>query len=356
MEHQFAQVRVKATTALVSGQPIIKNMSGVTVTPGHSVDLTILTGDVEENAAVTQNVLTWNNLNSITVTSDPITVYTGTANPIYVNIGSVTIDGYNPFTNAQAEFKRALVVGYSYTLVVNFQKTLWAKSNVYWKWNNSGDHTQGGYMTFDTEENGHQGYQGLSFKFASLVGISPVGAWVNNSTPTYKAGESMPSTYPSFSGIPWRDGAMNSGVSGYYNLSTLRGDICTYINSDYRMPESSFEGIPGAWGTKGWERVDGYTGGVTTTETDCTYDFIANGIWYAKNTEFGVCLPPSGYRQSYIYDAGLSIISVGTAGYYLTSWYGSSSYTSWRITVNDGMGSGNNVYSHETCFVRCVHI
>jgi hypothetical protein len=35
--------------------------------------------------------------------------------------------------DAQAEFKRALVAGYSYTLVVNFQKTLWAKSNVYWK-------------------------------------------------------------------------------------------------------------------------------------------------------------------------------------------------------------------------------
>jgi hypothetical protein len=339
MKHQFAQVLVKATTTLVSGQPVIKNMSGVTVTPGHSVDLTIETGDVEENAAVTQSVLSWNDLDTKTVTSDPIVVYPGTANPVFVNIGSVTIAGYNPFTNAQAEFKKALTAGTSYTLVVNFQKTLWAKSNVYWKWNNSGDHTQGGYMTFDTEENGHQGYQGLVFKWGSLVGISPVGG----SSPAYNAGESMPASYSTWSSIPSLQDASVSMTDP--NISTLYGDICKYINPNYRLPYYDF--------SNSWEIVDGYTGGVTTSETDGTYDFIANNIRYAKNKAMGnVCVPLSGMS----YPAG-SPYGVGIQGFYWTSESDHTMVFGYAFNHTEGYSARVGAYrsSPRGYFVRCIH-
>jgi hypothetical protein len=352
MKHQFAQVRVKARTTFVSGRPAIKNMSGVTVTPGNAVDLTIETGAVAKNAAVaTQAVSAWSAFNDSVVTSDPIVVYTGTANPVFVNIGSVTINGYAvPFTNAQAEFKKALTVGTSYTLVVNFQKTLWAKSNIYWKWNDTSNHNLGGYMTFDTEENGHQGYQGLLFKWGSLVGISPVGGWVNNSTPTYKAGETMPSTYSSWSSIPWRDSYYPVLAMGDPDISALRGDICKYINSDYRYPGNG-ELRGGPWGYYGWERVDGYTGGVTTSETDGTYDFIANGNLYAKNTGIGVCIPPSGDTYSSGY-----LLAVGTQGYYWNS-NGTASHLQGFFLMDEGITANFGVYRSDpmrAAFVRCI--
>jgi hypothetical protein len=359
MSHQFAQVRVKARTTFVSGRPAIMNMSGVTVTPGNAVDLTIETGAVAKNvAAATQAVSAWSAFNDSVVTSDPILVYTGTANPIYVKIGSVTIAGYNPFTNAQAEFKKALAAGTSYTLVVNFQKTLWAKSNVYWKWNDTSNHNLGGYLTFDTEENGHEGYQGLVFPFGTLVGVSPVGNFpsYNSSVPIYAAGRSMPTTYAALNselGYFPVSNVSNGTVSGY-DLLHLRGDICYYINSDYRLPNSVDFDVAGSWGQNGWERVDGNFGAVTTSEDDGTYDFIANGISYARNTEMGVCLPFSGYRICYIYNSAVPITNVGIEGFYWGSRRYSTTSPYFRVNA-DGAGTSGGVYDPEGCFVRCIH-
>jgi hypothetical protein len=158
MNHQFAQIKVKARTTFVSGRPAIKALSGVTVTPGNPLDLTLETGAVANNAAVaTQAVSMWSAFNDSVVTSEPITVNTGAANPIYLNINSVEIDGYDePFTGIKAAFKKALEVGYSYT----------------------------------------------------LVGISPMGAWTNDDTPVYEpdgGGGWKMSTYPSWGAIPYED-------------------------------------------------------------------------------------------------------------------------------------------------------
>jgi hypothetical protein len=206
-------------------------------------------------------------------------------------------------------------------------------------------------MTFDTEENGHQGYQGFLFLFGSLVGISPVGSF-SSSTPIYKAGKSMPSTYPDWNSILWNN---YTGSVGDPDISTLTGDICSYINSDYRLPERLFEGISGAWGTKGWVRVDGYTDSVTTSETDGTYDFIANDNWYAKNTEMGVCFPPSGRIPPAIYAGICTIESVGTQGFYWANWYGISTFSDFRVNVDEGMGTYAMVHSSDAAFVRCIH-
>jgi hypothetical protein len=292
MSHLFAQVKVKATTTSVSGQPVIKSMSGVTVTPGNPVDLTIATGAVAQNAtAAAQNVLTWNDLNTTTVMSDPITVNTGSSNPIYVNISSVTIDGYLAFTGVQATFKKALTAGYSYTLVVNFKKTIWAKSNIYWV--STGGNT--GYLTFDTQENGNQGYQGVFFKWGSLVGVSPApippipiyafssstpvyipnydknnhanSSWVRDDDHSYSSWTTpILSTAESDAGtIPYLDGSYDDAgtvvwggdnrlaIDATQNTDAmyegLRGDICQYlsktevVSGSYRLPTAHDFGI-----------------------------------------------------------------------------------------------------------------
>jgi hypothetical protein len=297
MSHQFAQVKVRATTDKVDGKPVIKNMSGVSVSPGNPLDLTLETGAVAKNGTTAlQAVASWTGFDKVEVLSNPITVYTGTANPIYLNINSVEIDEYDdPFTGIKAAFKKTLLAGYSYTLVISFQRTRWAKSNIYWV--STGGDT--GYLTFDTNENGHQGYQGVFFKWGSLIGISPAqpdafsgstpiyvpifdavtytnsswkattGSAMANDTdfPDVKSnwtawvGTSAGSAAPA-SNIPYMDGSYAKSDETTYNRDNtyvidvalnrdttyqgLRGDICQYLSTktevvegDWRLPKSS---------------------------------------------------------------------------------------------------------------------
>jgi hypothetical protein len=287
MTHKFEQVAVKAT---MTGANI--TVSGVTVSPGNSADLTVETGGVAKNGVAISTAVpisTWNGLNTPTVTSDPVVIYTGT-NSIYVDLGTIWIDGYDePFTNARATFNKALTAGYSYTLAISFKKTRWAKSNIYWK--STGDNT--GYLTFDTHENSHQGYQGVFFKWGSLVGVSPVGSYDDNTAlyvpydytddtkPTtakwkqttrnaVKADTDIPAVTDNWTSwekiantstnIPYLNPANYAG-SNYSRDNTyaidpdrnttamyqsLRGDICQYLSTktgvvsgDYRLPTSN---------------------------------------------------------------------------------------------------------------------
>jgi hypothetical protein len=318
LSHKFAQVKVKATTEKVTNKPVIKDLTGVTVTPGNPINLTIKTGAVAKNAAAaTQAVSTWNDLDTKTVTSDPITVYTGTTNPIYVNISSVTIDGYLAFTGIKAEFKKRLTVGTSYTLVVNFQKTIFAKSNIYWKWNDSADQSQGGSLTFDTQENGHQGYQGVFFKWGSLVGV---GTDFVSSKLAYKAGSSMPVSYSSWDDIPYQSTGNDIGNP---NTNTSKGDICKYINSGYRLSNIGECGVTTDWTVHGNFEI----GTIAISETDGTYDFLANNKPYAKSTVLGdVILPASGD----LYDTNGAALFSGWAGNY------------WHSTRNNHLGLNNS--------------
>jgi hypothetical protein len=377
MDHLFAQVRVKATTTSVSGQPEITNMSGVTVTPGNSADLTIETGGVDPNTSAIAAALpvSWGDWSDGTeVTSDPVAIYTGTDNTIYVNIGSVTIDDYDtPFTNARATFNKALTAGYSYTLVVNFQKTLWAKSNIYWDVTNQ-------RLTFDTHENSHQGYQGVLFRWGSLVGISPARAgsdagFIYKPLPIY-----VPYGYPSTpkwkltypqsvdtdadipgtsdyitwtttasggvaapdTDIPYLDGRYTApgtvafGRNNRYVIDadrnttemyqSLRGDICQYLSTktgvvsgDYRLPTSYEFGSISSGNSLD---LDGWTtGGTNGTDLSLgnaygTVDLLSLSRLWAKNSTMGdVIFPASGLRtgDGYLYN-------VGDAGY---GWSGS---------------------------------
>jgi hypothetical protein len=266
MDHCFAQIRVKATSTDLPGQPNITNMTGVTITPGNSAILTVQTGAVDLNGTATTQNVSWPGFNNKVVTSNPITVNTGTANPIYVNIGSATVSGYSAFSNLQAKFTKALTVKTSYTLVVDFRRMPWAYSNIVWT---------GSKLTFAETPAGNATIpmysQGVRFKWGSLVAVNPR---LDISENPYVAGQ-YPSgsvlfsptgvyNYASFAAIPYvsnyttapfNNADKNEDDFATYNNNTGfnegagLGDICRYISSkgwvsgSWRMPTSAEQGV-----------------------------------------------------------------------------------------------------------------
>jgi hypothetical protein len=193
---------------------------------------------------------------------------------------SGSINNYN-FSDQLVTFTKALQYGGSYTLQLHFWRGCrFAGSNIYWKWNDPEDEAQGGYLTFELNgvpiDDARQRYQGVFFKWGSLVGISPQrvdptltgtylqtnpyivsGAYAPRYAPTYNATEPENSTWaklttalgwdqiPSFYNISFTvggeraDSFADKTTTEYPNQ---RGDICRYLGhtnpalAGYRMP------------------------------------------------------------------------------------------------------------------------
>jgi hypothetical protein len=164
------------------------------------------------------------------------------------------------FTDTPVTFSAELEHGKGYTLQITVNRALrWALSNVYW---------DGSKLTFETYGTGDPAkamYQGLLFKWGSLVGISPVttppgGAYPVDArdpvwqfqpgvTPVY-ANQGNWSTTP-YAAIPFVSQKITDPIgpdTDYFasvDGSTLypdgKGDVCRYIGTmggptGYRMP------------------------------------------------------------------------------------------------------------------------
>jgi hypothetical protein len=246
----------------------------------------------------------------------------------------------------------------------------------------------GGYLTFDTNENGHQGYQGVFFKWGSLVGISPVGAFsgstdiyvpVVNSALSHSTWE--PTTCNARGWTSWGDNAYTSADIPYLDPSYsaygtvafgrdnryaidadrnvydvykgFRGDICQYLSKtgavigNYRLPTSNELGPANGWttGTAEEDNALGNAGG--------TVDLLSttNNRGWAKNAAMGdVVFPASGYR---IYNAG-TVGRVGRNGDY---WSGSagSATEGYNMFFNTGSVEPYGVRNRSYAFpVRCI--
>jgi hypothetical protein len=377
MNHLFSQVNVKATSTHLTDQPKIMNMTGVTITPGTTVDLPIFTGVISQNAtAATQNIPSWNGFNNVTVTSNPVAVNTSTSNPIFVNIGSLELDGFDPFDNLQAKFTKALTVGTSYTLVVNLYGTIFAGSNIYWVSTGGND----GYLTFDKGTSAKSMCQGVFFKWGSLVGISPNGGTgqyneFDNTVPIYKP--TSANTFTKTTTANWSDIlylTAPGSYSGNYllavgnNWSAGTGDICNFIDNGYRLPNWS-EFAMGAtivgevfwlnWDSSnptttpvagGWTRIDGDWNPVSSTNDDGTTIIVSGASLH------GTTFSAAGIR--YMYN-GMIMDDVSAVPGEVGSYRGGSAH-------NANNGSTFVFYSDElqhTAFhadaalsVRCVKI
>ncbi|MDR1882152.1 MAG: hypothetical protein LBR26_05145 [Prevotella sp.] len=245
----------------------------------------------------------------------------------------------------------------------------WAGSNIYWN---------GSTLTFD-EETTNRNYQGVFFKWGSLVGIDPSGssssnmAWSTSKTvyiPNAATGAWTSSyagtgnTYNTWDNIPYADNTVVGNIGDetraslyeVHDPANLVGDICRYLTDTGRAP--------GSPGTK-WrmptseefgENTDYIKSGTFITSGSYTvYQSDATGRYsnsdapgYTKNNN--PWFPAAGYRY---YDYGtLYVVGYG-GGYWSSSPYDSSDAYCLDFTSNSVFPASDDDRRYGFS-VRCV--
>jgi hypothetical protein len=397
----------------------VTDVSSVQLSPvATSGQIGLVSGTPSGNA-VTGDIL-WTGMSQGTVIeSDPLLVMPKTGE-LTIKIPKHAITRQN-FTeniptddatmNASGTFSTTLAAGSSYKLYVKLRVPKWAGSNIYWVKtgeydNGSGDVGDVGYLTFDPyyvdgNDAPHKGYQGVFFKFGSLVGISPARASFSTSVavyiPTYVAGPPDAATWkcpavspysswpPTSAGdsdsdanaaiIPYLDGRAAFNASNNTRSSTFvidearndatmwankRGDICQFlsktgaVSGDYRLPTSSELGTVNiGWSGStpvggGW--VKGGAPGSATGLASGEFDLIGSYLYVENLTMGNVILPASGNR----YGNGGGLDFVTTQGLY---WSGSANGNlEGRLLYFTEASIGPNGSSERSCAypVRCV--
>jgi hypothetical protein len=193
-----------------------------------------------------------------------------------------------------SNFSTALLAGKSYNLNVKLRAAKWAGSNIYWDTDK---------LTFDEYgSTGNEGYQGVFFRFGSLVGIASMDVLerFDDDSPVYTPNESggwTQGTVADFGSILCWDVSTHGSVLSndvYPNL----GDICKAIKPTYRLPKAEEFGASGytVWGDVGaWVAKGGsYSGYGDGNAVAGTTDLIAANYLYAENATMGVRFPASG--------------------------------------------------------------
>jgi hypothetical protein len=373
MGHLFAKVRVRVRTRAISNAQITF-MDGVEIEGGKKANLSVWDGSLSDGSAVTQEVDDWP---GVTFPDDEVDsgYYTFYPSPTRIRIGELRIEvdevEYS-FQDLFADFSQALEGGHSYTLVVDLKGTPWATSNVYW------DGTAQ-RLTFDTSPNANPMRQGVMFKWGSLVGVSPVGTWVDYSTPIYKPTGTTPVTFTkttaaSFTAIPVLD-IGSASISGYYVPNYVSdntvddpvagtGDICRYIGvvdptrAGYRLPNYDdchfpYEELLEMWWYDKlylygdpWTKLAGSSWQEVSTTNDDGTSILTSGMCMD-----GATFPASGGR-------GVTPAGVGSYGAYDTG----SVVREWDLNLGlsltfstYGLFPGNGVESGDSMLsVRCI--
>jgi hypothetical protein len=361
-------VKIVITSTNLPGAPNITAVSDVDIVSSNQCSLRVWDGTLTAGTPATQTITFSTFIPATTVTSVPRVVYPAVNYALSrLTIGALSLAGRaNPLTDLIADFGTLkFEEGHNYVFTVDLKNVLFAGSNIYW----DGDAAK---LTF--EPYGYTGeksfYQGLYFKWGSLVGISPKNGTIvpadliyyptNDDNCTVAALNFSPSPYGPFRDIleitpPTGTGGIQTDyvTNGYavangapFNYADKLGDICRWIDEDYRLPreEETFSGYTSqiSWNNGragGWQKGTNSIGNIftfpaysvhdnTVLEEDGTsvldYDTYAHfGGGFA--TYQGVVFPASGYMQ---YADGYRY-GVGTIGAY---W--SSSYTT------DGKGYG----------------
>jgi hypothetical protein len=322
MRHVFSRVTLKVSSTELTGAPLIADLSAVLM----GYEAMIRDGALGKGADLEQE-FEFPAFDLSEIVSERRIVYAGNENVTVFKFSSVEI-GATTRPELMAWFDKKLLPGRSYILRIAFDELAWAASNIYWDSVNE-------RLTFDrevTETPYNQGYQGVYFRWGSLVGISPAGTF-SNSTPLYvpygypadpkwkkttrdqiSGDNTIPyannwTSWTSASGgssapvndIPYMDGSYpKSGESINYSNNTylidaerndvatyqgLRGDICQYLSTKtgvvtgkYRLPSMAELRVGVSNGT-GWNgRTDGWaSGGSFGTNTTLTNSLTADG-------------------------------------------------------------------------------
>jgi hypothetical protein len=329
MKHQYSRVTFKATTDGMEAPVPTIGAIDAKLLGYQATEMTVLSGALTKGTAENQ-AFVFPTLNLSTVTAPSRMVYAGGESTTSVLIASATVGGDARTWVLPVKFNRKLEPGKSYTLKVSFESLHWAYSNIYW---DAGAQK----LTFDTTDQGNQGYQGVFFRWGSLVGISPAqvegsNEFVDQSVPIYVPVVADPLTASTWKAtttttvasdvanvssnystwdnggiavratdIPYLDssypGTGNSRSSTFVMDAVrntqevyegLRGDICQYlsktgaVSGNYRMPmgselgtvnSSSFSTTTPAAG--GWLKGDGsFELQTVAGKPDGTADFL----------------------------------------------------------------------------------
>jgi hypothetical protein len=356
MKHQFARVKVMVSSAEITGTPPLSEFSNVKILPGKIARLTIETGAIVKGTGTDpeQPVTNFTPASGTTVSSDYRTVNTAGNEVITIRIGSMKI-GTTTYAERNVSFRKILAAGSSYVLKLTLKEARWAGSNIYW---------DGSQLTFKPA--GYVGdenyYQGVYFKWGSLVGVSPVSTQFGTNPnppvylPTYdtnaetaawasatNVNDYMTIIYvdDAYSGLGGREDTYlidaDRNTDTYY--SARKGDICQFISkttndpalkNQYRMPKSiefggsDVEGTDYSYGTaangsdiQGWY-LGRYSPAITIS--DATGKQIIGGTGSGGFCIFqGAIFPASGYRTPTV---GGSLSYQGQFGHY---WSGSAS-------------------------------
>jgi hypothetical protein len=383
MNHLFSKVRVNVKTEIENAA--ITALGVATIT-GSYADLSVYDGKLSKGTDITHSVTFPDFTSTDSIVGDEThLVYPG----VKVHLTNLTVEvpgmSGSPFTlnNLSLGFNN-LEGGKRYLLSVSVRRRRWAWSNIYWQAVAQGDARYPGYMTFDTTDQGHQGYQGMFFHWGSLVG----GMLNIIYSPTYNTNDRHNSTW-AFGGSSSPLVGDGDGIDGTYLIDVERntpemyanraGDICQYLGKTdstlygYRMPignefpHSSILDADGkperevwdATNTKTPTKVGWLKGNGTFIEGAASYgyadgraDFLSsdNGAGYplgsASHPSTGLVLPASGMRRSnYSY--------VGLSG---GCWSASPTRSSqiWIINFNDGSVGFSNTTISVSLPVRCI--
>jgi hypothetical protein len=352
LEHKFTRVKLSVSTSEVALTDL--SISSAVFETNHSGVFGVEDGLFKSSAATTAQALTpvGNRIStSVPAESEYRLVHLGGQTSVRVKM-SGTI-GSTSFSDLRPTFVSTFVAGESYVLRLRFLKTMaWASSNIYWD-------PDRGSLTFKGhgQYGGERYYQGVYFKWGSLVGISPKGAMgdsfvagTNGSTDgtalyAYHEGQwrktNVTTAYnatpryagfgaASWDGIPYKVGGAagnrtddNLGSS----FSNNTGDICRYLSDQglkvvpgkYRMPKSSefevgigidyftdlnahyfWNGQDPLASTIGWSRVNASYDPITSTDETGRQMFTGGYSpnvhgWYVTN--YGAIFPASGARD-----------------------------------------------------------
>ena len=198
LDHTFSRVKVAASTMAISNPDVYMNkIGGAFVSPSYSL-LTFNSATrklVPQNPGIPENKQTkltrWKQtgtvappwlapdaLNFKEAESDYYFIFTNEENIFALIIDTLIVDNTN-LGHRELRFSgTTLLPGHSYVLTLNFERLIWAGSNIFW---------DGAKLTFlpETTPPAQQGYQGVYFMWGSLVGISPVGTFNDYLTNLY---------------------------------------------------------------------------------------------------------------------------------------------------------------------------
>jgi hypothetical protein len=347
MGHKFLKVRVKIDASTIASA--MKNITNVRIVGGKTGgSISLRDGELTGGTDVSQTVSGFSGTNPSQTSTDQYMFY---PSPTKVAIEklTLTIAGKDSiFENVEADFTQALAGGVNYTLVVDIRENQWARSNIYWEGDDSA-----GKLTFDVKEKGHQGYQGVFFKWGSLVGISPAQPASDDNSfssnvpvyvPAATASGWAPSSYDTWNEIPYWDSSFGEVIDAT-KYSEFRGDICQYLNPKYRLPRiDEFFGTAVLdlyyWDAtmsvaNGWVKGDGtfmatiYAGGAAgdkygRADLLSTSNGVGTVLGAAILQTMNVAFPASGYRRQDIigppYSASSGgLLQVGYSGLYWSS-------------------------------------